>query len=84
MKIIPQNNFILCEKNDRVANDTGNIVIDNQSFNLYKILKCGIGCDSKTFKKDDVIVVNATGTKVKIENEIFYLFDEKSIMAKVC
>lgn len=84
MKIIPQNNFILCKKSSSIANDTGIIVVNNQSFNLYKVLECGVGCSTTMFKKDDIVVVNATGTKVKLENDVFYLFDEKSIVAKVC
>jgi len=79
--IIPQNNFILCKACENISY-AGNIQLVNHSgFTTYEVLK--IGPKVKSICIGDVVISNSTGTKVKINDNYFILFDDTTIVAKI-
>ena len=79
--LIPQNNFIFCKACEDISY-AGNIQLVNQpGFTTYEVLK--IGPKVRSICIGDIIISNATGTRVKINDEYFTLFDDTTIIAKI-
>ena len=83
MKLIPQNDNVLCvslSSNEKTTS-TGFIYKSNDVV-LYKVVDVGPNV-KMDIKSDDVIVVNSTGTKTIVDDVEYYLFREENIAGKV-
>lgn len=80
MRITPENDSVLCDAVDgEQADSTGLYIPDCGEFKTYRI----IASASQKYCIGDRIVTNSTGTKMKFENSVQYLFREENIIGKV-
>lgn len=83
MKLIPQNDYVLCEKIKEDTQDNSLIFYDKDEFPLYKIIEVGRNIDDFRYSVNDKIICNSTGTRVKLDNSYVYLFKTENIIGKI-
>ena len=83
MSIIPQNNYVLCIKHETIKNNSSLFVVNDKTFDTYKVVKLSESIDNAIVSVNDVVVVNSTGTKIKDDGNVFFLFNQENIIAKV-
>lgn len=86
MKIVPQNNYVLCKcitENKKTL--ASGFIYETNDVSLYEIIDI-----SKNFKNTalqlnigDIIRTNSSGTKVKNDDGEFVLFECDSIVGKI-
>lgn len=82
MKIIPQNNTVLCEcVSKQKTQITSHIIYEQEHIPEYKIIDSSL--TSNDFFIGDIIICNSTGTKIKTEDGYKYIFTYESIIGKV-
>ena len=83
MKLIPQNDNVLCTcvTSDNKTTSTGFIYKSND-IKLYKVESIGPNVKIP-LKIGDSIITNSIGTKAKLGEVDYYFFKEENIMGKV-
>ena len=76
--------MVLCEctTSSQKQTNTGFIYKSND-IKLYKVLDVGPKVDANYLAVGDIVVVNSTGTLVKVGEVEYYLFKEENIVGKV-
>ena len=82
-KIVPQNDIVLCTlaSSTEKTTDSGFVYSSNE-LPMYKVESIGPNVKMH-LAENDIIIVNATGTKAKLGNVEYFLFSEENIMGKV-
>lgn len=83
MKLIPQNDIVLCEQVNQYEKTTGTgFVYKSNDLPLYRVESVGPNVKMH-LTVDDIIIANATGTKAVVDGVEHFLFKEENIMGKV-
>lgn len=86
MKPIPLNNTILCEKCDELLDayeqDKSIVTLNLVKVPTYKVIDVSKELKDK-YVVGDQIVCNSTGTKIKNDNSVKYIFSETNILGKL-
>ena len=83
--IVAHNNSVICKcivPADGTI-DAGGIVIPVKNLPIYEILNTGDSTDTSRFNVGDKIIVNSTGTKIKLDDSEVYIFNMENIAGKV-
>jgi co-chaperonin GroES (HSP10) len=85
MIILPQNNYILCKQINQTKHEdsTSKIIYEKEELPIYEIIDIGKNLNDFKFNIGDNVICCSTGTKLKIEKDIYFLFDEKNIVGKI-
>lgn len=83
MKLIPQNNTVLCKciNEDKKIVSSGAFTYEKEDLAQYEIIESALSTDD--FNVGDVIICNSTGTKVKLADEYQYIFTYDTIVGKI-
>ena len=80
MKLVPHNKYVVCKQLTSDKTEVkGAFSYIKEDMPTYQILKSSI----EDFKEGDVIICNATGTKVRVDDEYQWLFNSENIAGKV-
>lgn len=84
MKLVAQNNYVVCQQLNKAKQEVNESIIYNKEFlATYKILSIGNNLDSFRLSVGDVIICNSTGTKVILDDLEFYIFNNENIIGKI-
>ena len=83
MKILPQNDMVLCTLAESSKKDVSfaGFKYTEEQLPLYKVEQIGPAV-KMDLKVGDIVVVNSTGTLAVIDNAEHYLFKEENIAGK--
>lgn len=85
MTILPQNNYVLCKQLNQTKHEdlASKIIYEKEELPIYEIIDIGKNLNDFRFNIGDSVICCSTGTKLKIEKDIYFLFDEKNIVGKI-
>lgn len=84
MKIVSQNDGVLCRKLKKQEDDRKDFLLySKDEFPSYEVVNVGKAVDSKLFKEGDEVVCNSIGSKFKFNDEELYMFKQENIIGKV-
>lgn len=85
MKLIPVNDYILCEDaSDNDVKSCNGFIYKEDQMLKYRIVDMSIkSIVLSDFKIDDVVLVNSIPTKTKISDKTYYLVKTENIIGKI-
>lgn len=84
MKIVPHQKYIVCKQiNDSKCVVDGFIHYEKETVPIYKIVDVSKSLDNTRFNTNDEVICNSTGTKVSLNDEFYYVFNEENIVGKI-
>lgn len=84
MKIVSQNDGVLCRKLKEQGDDRKDFLLySKDEFPSYEVVNVGKAVDSALFKEGDEVVCNSTGSRFRFSGEELYIFKQENIIGKV-
>lgn len=87
MTPVPLSDCILCEKSydmvDAYVEETNIVQLAPIKMPIYTIVDVSKSLKDSRFKVGDKVICNSTGTKIKLDSKIEYIFKEENILGKI-
>lgn len=81
MKIIPQNDYVLCRYvSPKQEESSTELIYKVDNAPLYEVLDVSM---TSQFKIGDIVIAYTTGTRCKVDDKEYFLFKSDAIAGKV-